>query len=53
MIFSDPYIQEIICQILNKSPSPYPNIPIQKSMVGQIQEQRKILEEIKKRGIKY
>lgn len=51
MIFSDPYVQEIICQILNKSVSPYPNIPIQKSMVGQIQEQRKILEEIKSKNL--
>ncbi|WP_332372299.1 hypothetical protein [Lactococcus cremoris] len=51
MIFSDPYVQEIICQILKKSPSPYPNIPIQKSMVGQIQEQRKILEEIKSKNL--
>lgn len=51
MIFSDPYIQEIICQILNKSPSPYPNIPIQKSMVGQIQEQRRVLEEIKSKNL--
>lgn len=51
MIFSDPYVQEIICQILNKSASPYPNIPIQKNMVGQIQEQRKILEEIKSKNL--
>lgn len=51
MIFSDPYIQEIICQILNKTPSPSLNIPIQKNMVGQIQEQRRVLEDIKSKNL--
>lgn len=53
MIFSDPYVQEIICQILNKTPSPSPslNIPIQKNMVGQIQEQRRVLEDIKSKNL--
>lgn len=49
MIFSDPYVQEIICQILNKTPSL--NIPIQKNMVGQIQEQRRVLEDIKSKNL--
>ena len=51
MIFSDPYVQEIICQILNKTPSPSLNIPIQKNMVGQIQEQRRVLEDIKSKNL--
>lgn len=51
MIFSDPYVQEIICQILNKTPSPSLNIPIQKNMIGQIQEQRRVLEDIKSKNL--
>lgn len=51
MIFSDPYVQEIICQILNKTPSPSLNIPTQKNMVGQIQEQRRVLEDIKSKNL--
>ncbi|PFG83242.1 hypothetical protein [Lactococcus lactis] len=51
MIFSDPYVQEIICQILNKTPSPSLNIPIQNNMVGQIQEQRRVLEDIKSKNL--
>lgn len=51
MIFSDPYVQEIICQILNKTPAPSLNIPIQKNMVGQIQEQRRVLEDIKSKNL--
>ena len=51
MIFSDPYVQEIICQILNKTPSPSLNIPIQKNMVGQILEQRRVLEDIKSKNL--
>lgn len=51
MIFSDPYVQEIICQILNKTPSASLNIPIQKNMVGQIQEQRRVLEDIKSKNL--
>ena len=51
MIFSDPYVQEIICQILNKTPSPSLNIPIQKNMIGQIQEQRRVLEDIRSKNL--
>ena len=51
MIFSDLYVQEIICQILNKTPSPSLNIPTQKNMVGQIQEQRRVLEDIKSKNL--
>lgn len=51
MIFSDPYVQEIICQILNKTPSPSLNISTQKNMVGQIQEQRRVLEDIKSKNL--
>ncbi|MDG4977399.1 hypothetical protein [Lactococcus lactis] len=51
MIFSDPYVQEIICQILNKPPSPSLNIPIQKNMIGQIQEQRRVLEDIRSKNL--
>ncbi|WP_396443261.1 hypothetical protein [Lactococcus lactis] len=51
MIFSDPYVQEIICQFLNKTPSPSLNIPTQKNMVGQIQEQRRVLEDIKSKNL--
>ena len=51
MIFSDPYVQEIICQILNKTSSPSLNIPIQKNMIGQIQEQRRVLEDIRSKNL--
>lgn len=51
MIFSDPYVQEIICQILNKTPSPSLNIPIQKNLIGQIQEQRRVLEDIRSKNL--
>lgn len=51
MIFSDPYVQEIICQILNKTPSPSLNITIQKNMIGQIQEQRRVLEDIRSKNL--
>lgn len=51
MIFSDPYVQEIICQILNKTPSPSLNILIQKNMIGQIQEQRRVLEDIRSKNL--
>lgn len=51
MIFSDPYVQEIICQILNKTPSPSLNIPIQKNMIGQIQEQQRVLEDIRSKNL--
>ena len=51
MILNDAYIHEVICQILNNSQSVYPDIPTQKNMAGQIQEQRRVLESVKSKNL--
>ncbi|MGV8976363.1 hypothetical protein [Lactococcus lactis] len=51
MIFNDPYIQEMIGQILNQSSFTMDNLPTQKNMAGTIQEQRKVLEAVKNKKL--
>ncbi|MGV8956314.1 hypothetical protein [Lactococcus lactis] len=51
MIFNDPYIQEMIGQILNQSSFTMDNLPTQKNMAGRIQEQRKVLEAVKNKKL--